>query len=263
MKMELKMKINNLIEILKVKAKILKIKIMDISSNGYDKFKALPKKSKLIALVPVVIGAVFLLLLIFMGSGKTQVKVKATDVAQKPQIEVNEIKKEVPNEVEEASVPQITFKKEQTIREMKHLQEGVASLQSSIAANKDNLATKKDLTQVLQAIEELNTNLQTKMNEIQAVQTKQNQTIADGLVDISRQVKKVIADNPITVENDDFNVSSIVWVNGVQLINIHVNKTDSNKTLRVGESYGDWDLVSVDKTCAIFKNKTGVNKQCL
>ena len=52
-------------------------------------------------------------------------------------------------------------------------------------------------------------------------------------------------------------------VNGVQLVNLHINETNTDRTIKVGETYKDWDLISIDNNCVIFKNKVGVNKQCL
>ena len=142
----------------------------------------------------------------------------------------------------------------------KQYQEKIAK---EIKENAKNMATKDDIKLLLTQFEELNKNTQEKINEQENIQSLQIASLQKQITAFEKTIRKVIAENPVIVPNKDFSVTSIIWVNGNQLVNVHVNSTDTDRSLRVGQDYMGWNLVSIDHNCVSFKNDKGVNKQCL
>jgi hypothetical protein len=137
-------------------------------------------------------------------------------------------------------------------------------LMAQLEKNKDGLATKEDIKNLMDQIKEKNIKSQKLANNNVNAVSAQIIALSNQFADLKEDMQKTIYNNPITVPNNDFYVASIIWVNGDQLVNLHDNAIDSNVTLNVGQSYKNWDLVSIDNhNCVIFKNNVGINKQCI
>ena len=150
------------------------------------------------------------------------------------------------------------------IAKNKALEKKNQQLMAQLEKNKDGLATKEDIKNLMSQIKEKDINSQKLANNNVNALSAQIIALSNQFDDLKQDMKKTIDNNPVTVANNDFYVASIIWVNGKQLINIHDNAIDSNVTLNVGQSYKNWNLVSVDNhNCIVFKNDVGVNKQCI
>ncbi|WP_150467617.1 hypothetical protein [Francisella sp. SYW-9] len=131
-------------------------------------------------------------------------------------------------------------------------------------AQKGNLITKDNLKDLISSI---NQNNQSLANE----QKNYTKEFSDALsklnnkIDLlTKSVTKSIQQTPVTVSNNDFYISSIVWINGSQIVDVHDRKLNQNISMSVGQSYDGWDLLAIDDhDCVSFKNNVGINKQCL
>lgn len=135
---------------------------------------------------------------------------------------------------------------------------------AELMASKENLATKEDIKTLVSMINQNYSSNVELISQAQKSNDSQIQSILEKINKLDGDLHKVMKDSLITVVNNDFTVSSIIWVNGTQLLNIQDLALDKNITLKQGQTYKGWDLVSIDNhNCAVFKNSEGINKQCI
>jgi hypothetical protein len=135
---------------------------------------------------------------------------------------------------------------------------------SELMASKEHLATKDDIKTLINIINQNNNSNIELIRQAQQSSDAQIQSVLEHIKKLDKDLHKVMKDSLITVANNDFTVSSIIWVNGTQLLNINDLDLDKNITLKQGQTYKGWDLVSIDNhNCAVFKNSEGINKQCI
>jgi hypothetical protein len=233
----------------------LKLRMVVVKTKYWNKLNAIHKKIVLISIV-----AIIAILAIAMYISH---------------LEHESIKDSIHNKTNTSVIDNYPFHKPvvvnsapQNIDHSKDLQHQIEALKSQndeltqeLSAHKDELATKQDIKNLVNYI---NSNNQTITQTINDNQNSNIELYRALEVKLSSQISKVIAQNPIQLNNTDFDVTSIIWINGKELLMVHDNALDRNVSLTVDETYKGWELLTINnKNCAVFKNNKGVNTQCI
>ena len=150
-------------------------------------------------------------------------------------------------------------------QELKHriaaLESQNKELNKELSKHKDELATKQDIQKLVNYIDSNNQSIQQSIAQNQEANIKLYQQLESNL---NSQINQVISQNPTKIDNHNFKVQSIIWINGQELLMVRDFELSRDVSITVGDTYKGWKLLTINKKhCAIFKNKKGVNTQCV
>jgi hypothetical protein len=233
----------------------LKLRMVVVKTKYWDKLNAIHKKILLISIVSII--AVLAIAMYISHLEHENIKDSIRKKTNTFVIDTYPIHKPVVVN----SAPQKIDHSKELKHQIEALKEHNNELTQELSAHKDELATKQDIKNLVNYINSNNLTITQTINENQ----KNNiELYRASEVKLSSQISKVIAQNPIQLNNNDFDLASIIWINGKELLMVHDNALDKNIWLTVDETYKGWKLLTINnKNCAVFKNNKGVNTQCI
>lgn len=240
---------------LKDKLQKLKFKTVLVQTKYWGKLNSLHKKILCISIIAII---TILAITMFMANFKHKHIKVASDY--KTNTLATNYSTHKPKIINLAPKVKIDHSKELQ-DQIKALKSQNHELTQELLKHKDELATKEDINNLVSYI---NSNNQSIEKSLEVSQQRNIKLYKSLEIKLTAQIGKVISQNPIQINNSDFSLASIIWINGKELLIVHDNSLDENISLTIDETYKGWKLITINnKNCAVFKNTKGVNTQCI